>query len=67
MLPKLMAEEEILLRAAASHPYLEGKDQTRHIARLARTAGVEEPARKPTRADLAGIGIRDVTGEDTNG
>lgn len=63
-MPKLAAEEELLARAAASHPYLEGKDQARHIARLAQVAGVAEPVRKPSRADLAGIGIRDVTGED---
>lgn len=64
MMPKLAAEEELLARAAASHPYLEGKDQTRHIGRLAKIAGVEEPVRKPTREDFASIGIKDVTGED---
>jgi hypothetical protein len=64
MMPKLAAEEEMLARAAASHPHLEGKDQVRHITRLAHAAGVAEPVRKPSRADLAGIGIRDVTGED---
>jgi hypothetical protein len=64
MMPRLAAEEEILARSAASHPHMEGKDQSRHLARLAQIAGVAEPARKPTRADLAGIGIRDVTGED---
>jgi hypothetical protein len=67
MLPRLAAEEELLARAAASHPHLEGKDQSRHIARLAQAAGVAEPARKPSRADLASIGIRDVTGEDSSG
>lgn len=67
MMPKLAAEEELLARAAASHPHLEGKEQARHIGRLATAAGLGEPVRRPTRADLASIGIKDVTGEDGNG
>lgn len=63
-MPKLAAEEELLARASAVHPHLESKDQVRHVARLAQVAGVAEPVRKPSRADLASIGIRDVTGED---
>ena len=64
MLPKLAAEEELLARATTSHPHMDGKDQSRHIARLTKIAGIAEPARKPTRADLVGLGIRDVTGVD---
>jgi hypothetical protein len=61
-MPRLAAEEELKARMAAVHPHLEPKDQQNHITQLSKAAGLEEPARKPTRADLAAIGLKDVTG-----
>lgn len=58
MMPRLAAEEELLARAAAVHPYLDAKDQRSHIARLSKAAGIDEAPRKATKADIASLGIK---------
>jgi len=57
-MPRLAAEEELLARAAAVHPYLDAQDQRRHIARLSKAAGLDEAPRKATKADIASLGIK---------
>jgi hypothetical protein len=53
-----MAEEDLLARAAAVHPHLAADDQRAVISRLTSQAGVTEAPRKPTKADLASIGLK---------
>ncbi len=57
-MPKLMAEEELAARSAAVHPFLEPSDQRKMIDRLTKVTGVVEAPRKPTREDIAGLGIK---------
>lgn len=58
MLPRLQAEEALAARGAAIYPFLETAEQRSRVRELEQQAGTAEPPRKPTRADLQGIGIQ---------
>jgi hypothetical protein len=56
-MPRLKAEEELMARAAASHPFLEARDRKQIVRSLEEASGTVQPVQKATHADLRSIGI----------
>lgn len=57
MLPRLDAAGQMADIAAAQFPYLKKAEQRRTANRLKKQAGMRRRARKPTRGDLAALGV----------